>query len=131
MLFPTTIVGSFPQPDWLIDREKLAGRFPPRTRARELWRIPPQYLAQALFRLLPGLDRHGELHLFLLGEQRLAGRRLEVEAKIVCVVGPEGTRWFGHFVSLSSSRPGSRSQQRARSSGTRFLWVAAWVQARP
>ena len=47
MLFPTTIVGSFPQPDWLIDREKLAGRFPPRVRARELWRIPPQYLAQA------------------------------------------------------------------------------------
>jgi 5-methyltetrahydropteroyltriglutamate--homocysteine methyltransferase len=47
MLFPTTIVGSFPQPDWLIDREKLAGRFPPRTRARELWRIPPEYLEQA------------------------------------------------------------------------------------
>jgi 5-methyltetrahydropteroyltriglutamate--homocysteine methyltransferase len=47
MLFPTTIVGSFPQPDWLIDREKLSGRFPPRVRARELWRIPPQYLAQA------------------------------------------------------------------------------------
>ena len=47
MLFPTTIVGSFPQPEWLIDREKLAGRFPPRVRARELWRIPPQYLAEA------------------------------------------------------------------------------------
>ena len=47
MLFPTTIVGSFPQPEWLIDRDKLAGRFPPRVRARELWRIPPQYLEQA------------------------------------------------------------------------------------
>ncbi len=47
MLFPTTIVGSFPQPDWLIDRAKLAGRFPPRVRAAELWRIPPQYLAEA------------------------------------------------------------------------------------
>lgn len=47
MLFPTTIVGSFPQPDWLIDRAKLAGRFPPRTRAKELWRIPPQYLEEA------------------------------------------------------------------------------------
>ena len=47
MLFPTTIVGSFPQPDWLIDRDKLAGRFPPRVRAQELWRIPPQYLAEA------------------------------------------------------------------------------------
>jgi 5-methyltetrahydropteroyltriglutamate--homocysteine methyltransferase len=47
MLFPTTIVGSFPQPEWLIDRAKLAGRFPPRVRARELWRIAPQYLFEA------------------------------------------------------------------------------------
>ena len=47
MLFPTTLVGSYPQPDWLIDRAKLAGRFPPRVRARELWRIPEPYLAQA------------------------------------------------------------------------------------
>lgn len=48
MLFPTTIVGSYPQPDWLIDREKLAARFPPRVRARELWRIPEPYLQQAM-----------------------------------------------------------------------------------
>jgi 5-methyltetrahydropteroyltriglutamate--homocysteine methyltransferase len=47
MLFPTTIVGSFPQPEWLIDRAKLAGRFPPRVRAKELWRLPEPYLAQA------------------------------------------------------------------------------------
>lgn len=47
MLFPTTIVGSYPQPEWLIDRAKLAGRFPPRVRARELWRIPEPWLAQA------------------------------------------------------------------------------------
>ena len=47
MLFPTTIVGSFPQPDWLIDRAKLAGRFPPRVRAQELWRIPEPFLAEA------------------------------------------------------------------------------------
>ena len=46
-LFPTTLVGSMPQPDWLIDREKLAGRFPPRVRARELWRIPPEHLQEA------------------------------------------------------------------------------------
>ena len=44
---PTSIVGSLPQPDWLIDREKLAHRFPPRVRARELWRIAPEYLAEA------------------------------------------------------------------------------------
>ncbi len=47
MLFPTTIVGSYPQPEWLIDRAKLAGRFPPRVRARELWRLPEPYLSQA------------------------------------------------------------------------------------
>jgi 5-methyltetrahydropteroyltriglutamate--homocysteine methyltransferase len=47
MLFPTTLVGSYPQPDWLIDRAKLAGRFPPRVRALELWRIPEQWLEQA------------------------------------------------------------------------------------
>ncbi len=47
MLFPTTLVGSYPQPGWLINREKLAVRFPPRTRARELWRIPDPRLAEA------------------------------------------------------------------------------------
>jgi 5-methyltetrahydropteroyltriglutamate--homocysteine methyltransferase len=47
MLFPTTVVGSYPQPDWLIDRQKLAGRLPPRVRAGELWRVPEPYLAQA------------------------------------------------------------------------------------
>jgi 5-methyltetrahydropteroyltriglutamate--homocysteine methyltransferase len=47
MLLPTMLVGSYPQPDWLIDREKLAGRFPPRVRARELWRVPEPYLAEA------------------------------------------------------------------------------------
>lgn len=47
VLFPTTLVGSYPQPDWLIDREKLAGRFPPRVRARELWRVPEPFLAEA------------------------------------------------------------------------------------
>jgi len=47
MLFPTTLVGSYPQPEWLIDRERLAGRFPPRVRAKELWRIPEPYLADA------------------------------------------------------------------------------------
>jgi len=47
VLFPTSLVGSYPQPDWLIDRERLAGRFPPRVRARELWRVEPSYLEQA------------------------------------------------------------------------------------
>ena len=47
MLFPTTLVGSYPQPDWLIDRERLGGRFPPRVRAKELWRVDAAHLAAA------------------------------------------------------------------------------------
>ena len=46
-VLPTTLVGSYPQPDWLIDRAKLANRFPPRVRAEELWRVAPEYLEQA------------------------------------------------------------------------------------
>ncbi|MEU7818183.1 uroporphyrinogen decarboxylase family protein [Pseudonocardia sp. NPDC049154] len=46
-LLPTSLVGSYAQPEWLIDRARLAGRFPPRVRARELWRIPPEHLAEA------------------------------------------------------------------------------------
>ena len=47
MLFPTALVGSYPQPEWLIDRQKLASRFPPRVRARELWRVPEPALREA------------------------------------------------------------------------------------
>ena len=47
MLFPTTLVGSYPQPEWLIDRDRLGKRFPPRLRAKELWRVPEPLLAQA------------------------------------------------------------------------------------
>jgi 5-methyltetrahydropteroyltriglutamate--homocysteine methyltransferase len=47
MLLPTSLVGSYPQPDWLIDREKLAKRFPPRVRARELWRVAAAWLEAA------------------------------------------------------------------------------------
>jgi 5-methyltetrahydropteroyltriglutamate--homocysteine methyltransferase len=44
---PTGLVGSFPQPDWLLDRAQLSGRQPPRVRARELWRPAPEHLAEA------------------------------------------------------------------------------------
>jgi 5-methyltetrahydropteroyltriglutamate--homocysteine methyltransferase len=44
---PTSLVGSYAQPDWLIDREKLRGRFPPRVRATELWRVDPRYIEEA------------------------------------------------------------------------------------
>ena len=43
----TTVVGSYPQPNWLIDRERLGDRLPPRVRARELWRVPAPLLEEA------------------------------------------------------------------------------------
>jgi len=43
----TTVVGSYPQPDWLVNRENLQSRLPPRVRAREIWRIPAEFLEQA------------------------------------------------------------------------------------
>ena len=46
-LLPTTLVGSYPQPNWLIDRPRLAGIVPPRAHARELWHVDPSHLEQA------------------------------------------------------------------------------------
>jgi 5-methyltetrahydropteroyltriglutamate--homocysteine methyltransferase len=46
-LLHTTVVGSYPQPEWLIDRERLGDRLPPRVRARELWRVPEPFLEEA------------------------------------------------------------------------------------
>lgn len=46
-LFPTSLVGSYPQPDWLIDRGQLSHRLPPRVRATDLWRIAPEFLEEA------------------------------------------------------------------------------------
>ena len=46
-LFPTTVVGSYPQPDWLIDRPLLTANTPPRVRMRQLWRVAPEFLEQA------------------------------------------------------------------------------------
>ena len=46
-LLPTTVVGSYAQPDWLIDRARLGSRLPPRVRVLELWRVDPQWLEQA------------------------------------------------------------------------------------
>ena len=43
----TTVVGSYPQPDWLVDRKNLQSRLPPRIRAREIWRIPESLLQEA------------------------------------------------------------------------------------
>ena len=47
MTLTTTVVGSYPQPDWLIDRERLGARLPPRVRALELWRVDAAFLEEA------------------------------------------------------------------------------------
>ncbi len=46
-LIPTTLVGSYPQPDWLVDKDKLLGSGPPRVRMRDVWRVPEDLLEQA------------------------------------------------------------------------------------
>jgi len=46
-LLPTTLVGSYPQPEWLINRGMLASNTPPRVRMRELWRVDADLLEQA------------------------------------------------------------------------------------
>src|SRR5688572_22259277 len=45
-LLQTTVVGSYPQPDWLVNREMLS-KIVPRTRLHELWRVPEAFLEQA------------------------------------------------------------------------------------
>lgn len=47
VLLPTTLVGSYPQPEWLIDREALASTMPPRVRMTTLWRVSPDHLENA------------------------------------------------------------------------------------
>ena len=46
-LLPTTVVGSYVQPEWLVDRKNLKGRLPPRIRAHEIWRVDPEFLESA------------------------------------------------------------------------------------
>jgi 5-methyltetrahydropteroyltriglutamate--homocysteine methyltransferase len=72
VLFPTSLVGSYPQPDWLIDRERLAGRFPPRVRAAELWRVGPDYLQQA----------HDDATLLAIRAQEDAGLEILTDGEI-------------------------------------------------
>lgn len=71
-LLPTSLVGSYSQPNWLIDREKLGGRLPPRTRALELWRVDPEHLAEA----------QNDATLIAIREQELAGLDIITDGEI-------------------------------------------------
>ena len=64
MLFPTTLVGSYPQPDWLIDRPNLASRFPPRIRMQTLWRVP-----EHMWRVLKSMPIEAEERMRLSGQK--------------------------------------------------------------
>jgi 5-methyltetrahydropteroyltriglutamate--homocysteine methyltransferase len=68
----TTVVGSYPQPDWLVDRTALGGRLPPRTRAPELWRVAPEFLGEA----------QDDATLLALREMELAGIDIVTDGEI-------------------------------------------------
>src|SRR6266516_4507667 len=72
VLLPTSLVGSCPQPEWLIDRKKLADRFPPRTRARELWRVSPEFLEEA----------QDDATILAIGDQESAGLDIITDGEI-------------------------------------------------
>jgi 5-methyltetrahydropteroyltriglutamate--homocysteine methyltransferase len=75
----TTVVGRYPQPDWLIDRERLSRRPPPRTPAAELWRVPREFLAEAqddaTVLAIPDMERAG-IDLITDGEIRREATRI-------------------------------------------------------
>jgi 5-methyltetrahydropteroyltriglutamate--homocysteine methyltransferase len=73
-LFPACLVGSYPQPDWLIDRQKLSHRLPPRVRARELWRVAPEWLEQA----------QDDATLLAIRDQERAGLDIITDGEIRC-----------------------------------------------
>ena len=69
----TSLVGSYPQPQWLLDREKLRGRQPPRIRAADFWRVEERFLeeAQDAATLMAIRDQeHAGLDVITDGEQR-------------------------------------------------------------
>lgn len=72
-LLPTTVVGSYPQPDWLVDRAVLTGRLPPRTRAKEIWRVAEPLLEgaqdDATLLAIRDMERAG-IHIVTDGEAR-------------------------------------------------------------
>jgi 5-methyltetrahydropteroyltriglutamate--homocysteine methyltransferase len=72
ILLPTCLVGSYAQPEWLIDRSRLGARLPPRIRARELWRVAPEFLEQA----------QDDATLLAIRDQELAGLDIITDGEI-------------------------------------------------
>jgi len=72
LLLPTTLVGSYPQPDWLIDREMLTSQMPPRTRLLKLWRVAPEWLEEA----------QDDAALIAIGDQERAGIDIVTDGEV-------------------------------------------------
>jgi 5-methyltetrahydropteroyltriglutamate--homocysteine methyltransferase len=62
-LLPTTVIGSYPQPQWLVDHEILKAKLVPRVHAHEIWRVSPPYLEEA----------QNDATLLAIRDQELAG----------------------------------------------------------
>jgi len=101
MLLPTSLVGSYPQPDWLIDRERLRAGVP-RVRMHELWRIPEPLLAQA----------QRDATLVAIREQEEAGLDIVTDGEI------RRESYFNRFATalegLDPERPGSALSRNGR-----------------
>ena len=80
-LIPTTLVGSYPQPDWLVDKKILLGSGPPRVRMRDVWRPEPDLLEQA----------QDDAALVVLHDQE------RVDIDIVCDGEVRRESYFNHF----------------------------------
>ena len=105
-LLPTTVVGSYPQPDWLIDRDKLTHQGPVRVRAQELWRVPEPWLEaaqdDATLIAIRDMQRAG-IDIFTDGEIRAAratrttlrrpSRGVDLNNRRPCVVTPAAASW--------------------------------------
>ena len=107
MLLPTSLVGSYCQPEWLIDREKLKRQFPPRTRARELWRVDAELL---------GLAQDDATRLAILDQER-AGLDIVTDGEI------RRESYSNHFATALDGV--DLDQLRARSIGLTEAFIAA------
>jgi 5-methyltetrahydropteroyltriglutamate--homocysteine methyltransferase len=97
-LLPTSLVGSYAQPDWLIDRAKLAARFPPRVRAKELWRVAPEFLKQA----------QDDATLLAIRDQERAGLDIITDGEI-----PRSKAWISIIREPRSIAPATQIRCRA------------------
>jgi 5-methyltetrahydropteroyltriglutamate--homocysteine methyltransferase len=102
MLLPVSLVGSYPQPDWLIDRERLRSGSVPRVRASQLWRIPEPFLAEA----------QRDATLVAIREQEEAGLDIVTDGEI------RRESYFNRFATaldgIDADRPGTALSRNGR-----------------